>query len=67
MQALLRATSKLRNSLKGLKRMGFNATTVGMESRGSYFVGGAHETGFAMDIDFGRTPRTDTTTSLSGG
>lgn len=66
-QALLRTNSGLRNSLKGLKRMGFNTITVGVESSGSYFVGGAHETGFTMDIDFDRTPRIYTTTSLSGG
>ena len=66
-QALLRANGKLRNSLKGLKRLGFNSITVGVESSGSYFVGGAHETGFTMDIDFDRTPRIYTTTSLSGG
>lgn len=67
MQRILRNNSELRASFDALERMGFNTVTVGIESSGSFVAGGAHETGFSMDLDFAGTPKLYTTTSLSGG
>ncbi|MGH1413835.1 MAG: hypothetical protein ACRBB0_10080 [Pelagimonas sp.] len=66
-QKILRDNDDLRDSFDALERMGFKTVTVGIESCGAFFAGGAHETGFAMDLDFTGTPQLYTTTSLSGG
>ncbi len=67
LRRLLRNNQELRSSFEALERMGFKTMTVGIESSGAFFAGGAHETGFSMDLDFDKTPRLYTTTSLSGG
>ncbi|PYG32506.1 hypothetical protein [Pelagimonas varians] len=66
-QRILSNNSDLRTSFEALERMGFKTVTVGIETSGSFVAGGAHETGFAMDLDFDGTPKLYTTTSLSGG
>ncbi|MFZ7092302.1 hypothetical protein [Primorskyibacter sp. 2E233] len=66
-QSILKRNTQMRQSFDQLERLGFRTITVGIESSGSYGIGGAHETGFSMDMDFDSAAKVYTTTSLSGG
>jgi hypothetical protein len=66
-QTILLNKPSMRDAFRQMRWAGFHTATVGIESSAAYGVGVGHETGVSMDLEFKRTLRLYTTTSLAGG